>query len=119
MTVRTKPTVKAGISKDSRWTGGARFIQYEPGNGTRYDVLFTKMPGSRKHLYRDFIVASFLNHRKPSFLLPPWEGVLHWRYFSEKTGFGEADAKALTELVAHVAGIEAWLEGGILEKKEA
>jgi hypothetical protein len=38
MTIRTKPTVEAGITIDLK-VHNTRFVEYQPGNGTRYQMF--------------------------------------------------------------------------------
>ena len=73
-------------------------FDYQPGNGTRYDLLF----GTNQHLdyYKNettYFFISWLNISGvggPTFSFP-MNSQMHFSYFQEKTGFGEADCAAI------------------------
>lgn len=61
MSLRTKETVQEGIVKGYAMQNGVLF-QYEPGNGTRYEFVFTTMePFSREEHETQEVLVSWLN----------------------------------------------------------
>ena len=76
---------------------------YEPGNCTRYQVLCQTIPGDISSALgagdKESTLISVLNMPSASFLLPSYAGCPTVGYVMEKTGLGEADAKALRELI--------------------
>lgn len=109
--LRTKLTVEAGIVVDEVFGDDprSRFIEYQPGNGTRYLVLFLRVNagtsasrsmglGSDGGWY-----ISFPQGRYRSFVLQP-DGFLATYYVADKMGAvsGSADAIVLAELIGHI-----------------
>lgn len=109
--LRTKATVKAGIVIDEVFGDDprSRFIEYQPGNGTRYCVLFLRVAAgtaaaSAMGLSRDGgWYISFPQGRYTSFALQ-LDGFLGTYYVCEKmsTTTKSADAAVLAELIGHI-----------------
>jgi hypothetical protein len=109
MSLRTRPIADA-IVMDETTHGGTRLIEYQPGNGTRYVVLFQSTSAwSQEALDRlgwqeGTVLISVLNFQQP---LSPYpaapHGFIHFAYLRDKMKLGnDADARVLAELIAHV-----------------
>lgn len=110
MTIRTKDSVEAGITM--RMTDGANvFIDYQPGNGTRYLVAFAPVIPR--------LVGEMWGLAEASHIVALWPGAhnsavmfvsgvpghfLAHSYVAEKLRVGRADAHCLAELIAHELG---------------
>lgn len=106
MDLRTKPSVEAGIVFKSE-SDGFTFVDYQPGNGTRYCVTLMSTdefdpPVCERMGWESGSVVATLFSEKPykSMMLAP-TGFLHWSYVEEKLGVGESDAKVLAELFGY------------------
>lgn len=102
---RTKATVEAGITIDEK-IGEVRFVEYQPGNGTRYHLMLTNVTVFPKAV-RDAlgvgdggVVVSFpLGNYRTSTLSS--YGYLARSYVAEKIGSQNvSDVAVLTELLA-------------------
>lgn len=119
---RTKASVKDGIvlriecpgSEGYPWDRSTTLIQYEPGNGTRYVVLFVSLsdigPAGKDAIggvEDDAWLATLMSHpNKPSMVISKID-FLHWSYAREKFGSITAgDAMVLAELIGTVVGCE-------------
>jgi len=102
--LRQKPTVEAGIVARET-TMGRTFIEYQPGNGTRYVFLFveivgmpklTEHAGANPHswLVMDTIHNSAYLFAAHGFIAP--------QLVKEKLGRNEVDSVVVAELIAHV-----------------
>ena len=114
--VRTVPTVRDGIKIDrypgdgitreehvGRILGGmpdieSRFIRYEPGNGTRFDLLIIPLSGF--HPNDSGFVVVLDNFGKS--LRAALGGAEHWTYLREKLGIALPDCIALAELFEYL-----------------
>jgi hypothetical protein len=116
--VRTKATVEEGVVARQELEGRL-FITYDPGNGSRYLLLFTSLTGlDERNL--DLIgvgpkcwLVTLLNYDpRPSALISDNGQHLNWTYVREKMGrnerghhvLGEPDAIVVTELIGHLTG---------------
>jgi hypothetical protein len=123
--VRACATVAAGLRADTGWlNGAARIVTYEPGNGTRYTVVFTRVRTTAEERFDlhfslpdAFVVVSWLVEGKSMILVDgPFENDLHWSYVQEKLRCTAPTAVVLAELFAHVlpgrkaVTSEEWLE---------
>ena len=77
------------------------FVDYQPGNGTRYSVCFTflGLAGSEQIGGNDVIVT-IENLRKCMTINSG--GNVYWTYAAEKLGLGRADAEPMTALMNHI-----------------
>lgn len=125
--LRTKPSVKASImSEASSASGTVRVVDYQPGNGTRYVVLFSML----KRNDSDDLFRCSLPEGGLSLLGLPESGddarfvqvtlfgglgrsmivgaspIIHWHYVYEKLGVSELDAVVLAELIGFVCQLE-------------
>ena len=116
METRTKSSVDDGIIYDSHkglgpwphgdeyWCYDVRVIEYQPGNGTRYQLVLTALDfvDSRKEnvldLPRKTVVVNVLG--VGTLMLVRDQGLLHPSYVMEKLDCLESDAIVLTELLA-------------------
>lgn len=78
--------------KDVAIAGKTFYYWYEPGNGTRYDVVLTMVPGKKR-------LAIVLENHGRGCSIPTT--ALDADYLSEKLRIGTADAEALLPLLAH------------------
>ena len=82
--------------KDAVRERGSFVVDYQPGNGTRYELLFIpaegKLVGSSEN---DWYVA-WVNHGVGMHMTPSYK---HFNYVMEKLGCGIADAEVLANLV--------------------
>lgn len=67
---------------------------YQPGNGTRYEVVFSKFD----HGYGPETVMTIINMRK-AMIIPSAMGMHSLGYMQEKLGLGEGDCYALIPLI--------------------
>lgn len=129
LSLREKPTVQASIVVNSTPHDGLKYIEYQPGNGSRYCVLFTWMSmlseDAKRSLGMDeelgawmatlltnpfgpaHTMASGREHNvRPSMILVQDGQPLSWRYVQEKLGpsLGESDCVILAELFGTVVG---------------
>jgi hypothetical protein len=77
--------------------GVATFYLYEPGNATRYEVVFTSIPG-QLHGGRDYM--SVVNFRK-AMEVHQGMGEHSVSYMQEKLNLGISDCYALSKLIEH------------------
>lgn len=113
---RTKATVEEGIVLQD---GHANVVimDYQPGNGTRYELIFTRIPYTPNRAYilgewatRGAVWMVYLKNiqtkRNPIFV-ETGNHPLDWRdVWSSMDGFGisQNDAVCLAEVIAHVTG---------------
>jgi hypothetical protein len=97
---RTEPTIEAGISIDAA-EGNVRFLEYQPGNGTRYTLLISKIPAMacRTLGVSEGTVKVDLEYGGKILVSP--ESFFTPSYASEKLGCTLADAEVLIELLTH------------------
>jgi hypothetical protein len=115
MTFRTKPSVEAGIIHSNSNVGFppkiCEVVVYEPGNGTRYEVVVSRLPsGSNRILGCDpevpNFVCSWLNDVGKCMIVAG-DGYLDHSYVMEKMHISSvADAMVLTELFGYLLGIQ-------------
>lgn len=116
MDYRTKPSVAAGVC--GLWGDQFRgwFVDYQPGNGTRYLLALHPMPSQLERSH-DFGIAWSI-YDQPGWLLSKVNGssgamtvtagpgsFLHWSTVAQYMGMGKADAVVVTELVGNLLGI--------------
>jgi hypothetical protein len=114
MELRTKATVAEGITKQSE-AEGARFVEYQPGNGTRYVLVLTELGRLGPEactacgLGREGtgVLVSWVNgFRAPSMVVPSDGGYLAPNYVERKLNSSMADAVVLAELIGTLLGCE-------------
>lgn len=133
--IRTKPTVRDGIMIDrsvdgltpeervGRIIGGmpnqkARYIKYEPGNGTRYDLVIVPlnelMPNKEGTTQYLVVLENFGRSMRARL-----GGCEHWGYIEEKLKVTRPSAYALAELFEYLTtganahyGMEKLMEEG-------
>jgi len=113
MEYRTKSTIEESITRDHRLADGARLVEYQPGNGTRYILLVNRVegPSGARELLSlpdvgGWIISRLIGHQT-SVLVHSAGGTMHWSYVMEKFRCGRADAVVLAELIGHLTGIHA------------
>ncbi len=77
------------------------FVDYQPGNGTKYEVLFIENPKAKSLLPFTAVVVNF---RSTMQLMGGW---VHYSYVQEKLRCSQGDAEPLALLFAHVT--EKWI----------
>ena len=82
-------------------------IVYQPGNGTRYEVVLGRT--------KDRLFIAVTNIRSFARFFADY-GVLHYVYFKEKTGLDDSDAAALLVLMHEEAGRSVMLPPGFNKK---
>jgi hypothetical protein len=99
-----KIDMQRAIKFNSERAVEARYVVYEPGNDTRYEVLFTQV-GTLDTVdrYPNDVVVTVVNFRK-AMLLSRGRGYLDWTYVAEKLDIGEGDARPLARLFSDVLG---------------
>jgi len=75
-----------------------RRYYYEPGNGTRYDLLYGKLEGSMR-----YVIAWMHDGGSGGSCLrwQHWDDLrsYHWSYIAEKMRIREADARAIAKFM--------------------
>lgn len=85
--------------------GEMRLIDWQPGNGTRYEVYL--------FLSTDRILLAWWNKGDGSrMMIKDQQTMFHYQYMLEKMAIGRADAAALLALFAQETGIETVLPPG-------
>lgn len=98
--------MKAPTRTDSH----AIHVQWEPGNGTRYDVVLVYLEQGFQGGGQGMVLVTASGFpRATSFIINPTSGILHWTYIMEKSGLEVHDASVVTEIVAAVLGRKAVL----------
>jgi len=104
------PTVESGI-KRKEVSGACTFVSYCPGNGTKYDLMFTELTSfsdGAKDLMgvseKCWLVTSLNQEPRPSALITNNGQLLHWAYVGEKLGLRTPDAVVVAELIGHITG---------------
>jgi len=111
--IRRKPSVSAGVSMKIE-SGPVVRIRYEPGTGTRYEVMFVNLKGmrvegtstqdeSKDDRGQRYWLMCLINGSEKCY--PVFEDV-DWSYVATKFAVNEVTAKALTELIRFVLGGE-------------
>ena len=105
---RTKPTVEAGITINES-NGDINFVEYQPGNGTRYQLLIvdTTKLGEKANFALGAdggaVVVSFPLGGYKTITLCLGGGYLSRDYVAEKIGSSSlSDVAVLTELLAYL-----------------
>lgn len=118
---RSKTTVADGIvAAASDANAPARAVIYEPGNGTRYALIFTQLDGIAAGVGQVGLSFGTTCGWGPSpTLVTLWPGdtksaamlvadlpgeVIHWRYVAEKLRLGQIDAVAVAEIIGETLG---------------
>jgi len=108
--IRTKASIDDGIiMRESH--GDVELMVYEPGNGTRYTLVFSRLI--------DHEECGTVGWQDCSTIVTLWPGtirsaamvvadepgnMLHWRYVAEKLRLGFPDAVAVAEILGHHLG---------------
>ncbi len=83
-------------------------LLWEPGNGTRYEILITKAATSIFGASQGgFVVVGPFSDKLRAMVVSP-EGGLHYTYVMEKMGLNEIDASCVTVMLREALRIEAW-----------
>ena len=106
--VRTNATVAQGISEGPFLSHMSRFITYCPGNGTRYELLFTVLDDlGVAGAEQGFTLVTWKRTPEP-WVAYPFKRMKtpHWSRIVEKLHTGISDAIALSEVIALVLKAE-------------
>lgn len=107
--IRTKRTVQESITRHIESSGTVHEVEYCPGNGTRYHLVFVTssqlvkvIEGDCVSEFRGWLVT--LTNSMRSMFVQKTEQLLHFGYVEEKLGCGLADAVCLAEIIGHITG---------------
>lgn len=103
MDLRTKPIEQAIVFDEG--DDRQRLVVYEPGDGTRYVVLFNRIdfhPDVHTHMGAPEVASlvTLVNFGRRSMIVGHGQGYLAPRYVEEKLGFGLPSAVTMAELIA-------------------
>lgn len=104
--VRTNKTVEEGIVKfglgERQIESAIQYVEYEPGNGTRYRLLIVNLKGTGldEGPYRNGWIVTYLNSMR-SMIVVDDRGLLHFKHVMEKLQCGIADAVCLAEIIGY------------------
>jgi len=108
--LRQKPSVEAGIvAKET--TMGRTYVDYQPGNGTRFSYLFVEIVGMPKLTANaganphSWLIMDTNNRRAHLFGAV---GFLAPRYVAEKLALSESSSVVIAELISYVTGRTAY-----------
>lgn len=105
--LRTKPLVEA-ITKEIVLGARVLVAEYQPGDGTRYELLFTEV-GDAVSGGTDAVIVTLINFpHAPSMSVEKRGGFLAPSYVAEKLGVGDSSSVTLAEVIAHFVGLEAY-----------
>lgn len=105
--LRQTKSVHRGIKRAMPSGPGSTFYDYQPGNGTRYALLFTYLTGGPgTDIEPGSNLVTDLNSGRSSLFAP--SGFLAPGYVSEKLGMSEADGAVVAEFIGHVMKRDAW-----------
>ena len=102
--------------------GPVTFMEYQPGNGTRYQIVISSFVNlsaevtDRIGCECDSVLVSLLNFPGVSpMIVKPNGGLLHYGYVMEKMKLGMGDAVAIAILIGWFLGRPAiqWKEAGV------
>ena len=105
--IRTKKTVEDGI------VGGivrlisapVRLVSYSPGNGTKYDLIFTNITGMACVGDQGGWLVTWINsYDLKAMVVTDHGGLLHWQYVMDKMRVSISDAVCLAEIIGHCTG---------------
>jgi hypothetical protein len=106
---------------------GVKFYEYQPGNGTRYHVVFSSLVGMNQYV-KDRIgcdsrsyVVSLLNMPGISPMIVKMDGgLLHYQYVMEKMNLGKGDAVAIAIFIGWYLGRSAisYKDAGVEDVEE-
>lgn len=83
-------------------------LLWEPGNGTRYELLVTRTDSTIFGASQGGFVVVGPFSDKLRAMVVPLEGGLHYTYVMEKMGLNEIDASCVAVMLREALGIEAW-----------
>ena len=116
------PEDKAGRIIGGMPLGGVRFIRYEPGNGTRYDLYFFSLEpfkpyGKIANATQQFVMLHDNGGEGGRSARIPLHGVVDPSYLREKLSCSETDSLVLSELTEFLFtgmnrhyGLDIWIE---------
>lgn len=100
--IRTKPIENCA----TRMTGDGDnlAVDWQPGNGTRYALLFVKLGKLAKFDECGDWQVTWVTKRKTMFVRET--SLVHYSYVQEKLECGISDAICIAEAIGHILGIE-------------
>lgn len=111
MSPRTKPIDEAITRDHSSEGGGRRYIEYQPGDGTLYALLFTRLDFARVKTdtsTRAWMVTLTNFPHSPSVAITPGCFIAPG-YVEEKLSLPYASAFVVAEIIARLCGCTAYL----------
>lgn len=107
---RTKKSVADSIVSDlprGSCNVPVRYVIAEPGNGTRYSLVFTDLKGSDEVGEQGGWLVTWINSLDlKAMVVTDNGGFLDWRYVMKKMRASIADAVCLAEIIGHCTGRE-------------
>ena len=102
---RTRPSIRSGIVS-SEIDDNVECIVYEPGNGTRYELVFVQMSDAVLRMigYRPSSVMVTLVNIRGKTMFATKGAFLHPGYVKEKMDIGISDAYVLAEIISYCVG---------------
>ena len=79
---------------------GITVVFFEPGNGTRYELMYGETPNIHDTNGPDLFFCTWMKNGGGGITVQhPSSGYCHFTYVSEKMGIGEEDAKAIAHFI--------------------
>ena len=101
--IRSVASIQDGILID-RQVAGVRFIDYCPGNGSRYELVFSYLNGlDVPGCSEDFVLVS-LKKTPATWTSYPFKGYASYDHIMWKLNVSVVDALVLYELINHILG---------------
>jgi hypothetical protein len=101
--IRTKSI--EDCAKFFRDYGGQKCVDWQPGNGTRYALLFVELFGEMAGFDEaNSWQITWLSKRKTMFISAA--SLVHYSYVQEKLECGTSDAICIAEAIGHILGVQ-------------
>ncbi len=84
--------------------GKQKYVDWQPGNGTRYALLFTRINARVMMDASNDWQITWLSKRKTMFISD--NSFVYHGYVAEKMGVCEADAICIAEAIGHILGLK-------------
>jgi hypothetical protein len=113
LSLRTKPTVEAGIVFREAFPDGREVVRYEPGDGTRYILIVSPLDGFSECTHREVglcyrwdnvIVTYASDPGDPHSMITHRGGHIHYETVRERLKTTLASSITLAEVIAYVLG---------------
>ena len=101
--IRTVATIQAGILID-RQNAGVRFIDYCPGNGSRYEIVVSHLNELEVPGCSDNFVLVSLKKTPSTWVSYPFKSFASYDHIMKKLDVTLVDALALHEIINYILG---------------